>query len=254
MPKLSELTDYATPAETVPEKGVLARVTDKLFGLNGQERYQLWPEKMVRDAVTAIPTVSQPNPYPEGSEENYWFEDERQKAMIPAALNMAALAGTGGFAGTGKGGIALGSGPIKNFPLPDELFGTPPIPTIKNMKSLSKIENVDLSKVKSTNKLDWGKFDSGEHPGELIKGYGDKPVAVKKDNGEYLLLDGHHRSALARENGNTQIEMHVINAKDYAPEFAGKLKPPVKKWTEEDDELLKELGYSLKPVDRDPEF
>lgn len=114
MPKLSELTDYAAPAETISEeKGTLAKVTDKLFGLNGQDRYQLWPEKMVRDALTAIPTVSQPNPYPEGSESNYWFEDQRQKAMIPAALNMSALAGTGGIAGTGKGaGTSLGIVPV----------------------------------------------------------------------------------------------------------------------------------------------
>lgn len=127
MPKLSELTDYVAPtypeelpvaasavAPAVPKsKSVIENIINKLIGANGEERYQLWPEKMVKDAMTAIPTISQPNPYPEGSEENYWYEDQRQKAMIPAALNMSALAGTGGLAGTGKGaGVSLGIVPV----------------------------------------------------------------------------------------------------------------------------------------------
>jgi hypothetical protein len=40
------------PIAAQPETGLTGAV-DKLFGINGQERYQTWPEKMVREAVTA---------------------------------------------------------------------------------------------------------------------------------------------------------------------------------------------------------
>ena len=89
------------------------KVANRLLGLNGQERYQTWPEKLVRDALNAPHAVSQPNLYPEGSEENSWFEDQRNKAMVPAAMSMAAVAGTGGIAGVGEdAGAVLGSAPF----------------------------------------------------------------------------------------------------------------------------------------------
>ncbi|WP_213030629.1 hypothetical protein, partial [Acinetobacter baumannii] len=37
-----------------------------------------------------------PNPYPAGSEEASWYDDQRQKATIPAAINIATM-----FAGLG---------------------------------------------------------------------------------------------------------------------------------------------------------
>lgn len=247
MPKLSELTDYTTPAETVPEKGVLAKVTDKLFGLNGQERYQLWPEKMVRDAVTAIPTVSQPNPYPEGSEENYWFEDERQKAMIPAALNMAALAGTGGFAGTGKGGMALGSGPIK--------------PNLSKLdrQSLEKMGIDDLDLAAWGNKqgdiltvdpknLNVKYKDDLVNPQDKFNKQGMKwansvdfsepiQISIGKD-GKYYIEDGHHRYfAASKLNKPIQAEVSKIEG-NAINKILG----------------VSEAEYKFKPVDHEPEF
>lgn len=150
------------------------------------------------------------------------------------------------FSDSSKPGVAIES--LKNFPKSESL-AIPPAPTLDVMKKLSRVENVNLDNVKSTNKLDWDKFNKGEHPEELIKGYGDKPVAVKKENGEYLLYDGHHRSALARNSGSPQMEMYVIDAKNYAPEFAGKKSV---KDNIDTDTLLKELGYNLKPVEYNP--
>ena len=129
--------------------------------------------------------------------------------------------------------------PIKALPSGSSL-AVPPAPTLDNMKSLSKVESVPLSSVKNTqDKMDWDKFNKGEHPAPLIKGYEDKPIAVKKENGEYLIFDGHHRSVKAINDGQKNMDMYVVNAKDYAPEFAGR---KAAKSNISDDELLKQLG------------
>ncbi len=80
---------YQPPRETG-----LTGAIDKLFGLNGQERYQTWPEKMVREAVTAPGDVLA-STVPMTSEQ-----------MIAPAQAVSALAGTGILAAE-KG--ALGS-------------------------------------------------------------------------------------------------------------------------------------------------
>lgn len=90
---------------------VINSIVDKLLGTNGQQRYMLWPEKLVRDALSAPHDIMQQNPYPEGSEQYVAFENSRQDAMLPAALNMSALAGTGGLAGAEEG-ASLGSAPF----------------------------------------------------------------------------------------------------------------------------------------------
>ena len=90
---------------------VVNNIVDKLLGTNGQQRYMLWPEKLVRDALSAPHDIMQQNPYPEGSEQYVAFENSRQDAMLPAALNMSALAGTGGLAGAEEG-VSLGSAPF----------------------------------------------------------------------------------------------------------------------------------------------
>lgn len=97
---------------TLPDSSIAntaSRIANRLLGTNGQERYQTWPEKLLRDAISAPHDIMQQNPYPEGSEENLEFERSRQGAIPQAALNMAALAGTGGLAG---GEASLGSGPF----------------------------------------------------------------------------------------------------------------------------------------------
>lgn len=85
-----------------------------LIGLGEEERYQLWPEKMAKEALTAAGDIAKPNPYPEGSEQWHFYEGKRQEGMVPSAMSISALAGTGGLAGTGAkaGEVALGATPF----------------------------------------------------------------------------------------------------------------------------------------------
>ena len=77
------------------------RVVDQLLGTNGQERYQLWPERVVRDALSAPHDVLN-SKVPLTSDQ-----------MIKPALDISALAGTGGLAGVGEEArAALGAGPF----------------------------------------------------------------------------------------------------------------------------------------------
>lgn len=123
MPSLADYTDFegTTPGgvpikrglptveintapvdQSKPDDGftaILGRITDKLLGLNGQERYQLWPEKVVREALSAAHDV-------QTGETPQWQVDPQTGAvhtsmpMIEGAQAMSALAGSGGLAGT----------------------------------------------------------------------------------------------------------------------------------------------------------
>lgn len=92
----------------------LVKGIKSLFGLGEEERYQLWPEKVVKEALTSAGDIAKPNPYPEGSEQWQFYEDKRQEGMVPAAMAISALAGSGGLAGTGAkaGEVALGATPF----------------------------------------------------------------------------------------------------------------------------------------------
>lgn len=87
-------------------------VIDKLLGLGGQERYQLWPEKVVREALTA------PHDILSGATPQYEVDPNTgdvhtSPQMIAGAQAVSALAGSGGLAGVEKGaGEALGSAPF----------------------------------------------------------------------------------------------------------------------------------------------
>jgi hypothetical protein len=119
-----------------------------------------------------------------------------------------------------KAAKMLGMNPA---PLPkSSSLATPPAPSAADM-ARARVEVVPLSQARSTqSKMDWDRFESGKHPPPLLQNYADRPVAVRREDGEYLIFDGHHRSAKAMHNGTPEMEMYVINAKDYAPEFAGR--------------------------------
>lgn len=142
MPKLVEVP-YNPFEEMAPEVsqpsavfGTAKLMANKLFGMEGQERYQTWPEKMIRSGfnlpsdvlsgkenyiaglrredVTDIPYSSGAreggipgirslfNPTTSGSQPN--------DAVIERAQDTSGLMGTGGL--VGPGGVALGSGPM----------------------------------------------------------------------------------------------------------------------------------------------
>lgn len=126
------------PSEGVPEHHTsrLQSVMDKLFGLHGQERYQLWPERLVRDAISAPHNVMTEGLLPPGLRREDFTDipaSTEPTTAVGKALGLAptawqpndnaiekaqavsALAGTGGLAGAGnEAGVALGSGPLKN--------------------------------------------------------------------------------------------------------------------------------------------
>jgi hypothetical protein len=102
------------PKKAYENSDDLIKGIKNLFGLGEEERYQLWPEKVVKEALTSAGDIAKPNPYPEGSEQWQFYEDKRQEGMVPAAMAISALAGSGGLAGTGAkaGEVALGATPF----------------------------------------------------------------------------------------------------------------------------------------------
>ena len=129
--------------EGIPEhhKSILQSTVDKLFGLHGEERYQLWPERLVRDAVSAPHDVMTEGLLPPGLRREDFTDipaSSEPTTVVGKALGLApvewqpndnaidkaqavsALAGTGGLAGVGgEAGVAVGSGPLK---IPKKLY------------------------------------------------------------------------------------------------------------------------------------
>jgi hypothetical protein len=163
----------------------------------------------------------------------------------PAPILEAAMLpmGTGAIAGPPMRAweAVLGAGPIRRLPSMESLQALPH-PSVESLNRLSRVESVDLSKARTPQDgvggMNWEANKRGEFSPPLFEGYADKPVAVRKETGEYVVLDGNHRSVNAINRGDKNLEMYVIDAKDYAPQFAG-LKPQPHKMS--DDDLLKEL-------------
>lgn len=124
------------------------------------------------------------------------------------------------------------------LPSPQSL-AMPDVPTVEQMKQYGRIETVPLSKAVSFQSArNWEKFNAGKSPGDLVAGYGDKPLALRLETGEYVIYDGNHRTDLALQKGKTEMPMHVIDVKSYDPAHAGRKPVPDKMST---DELLKML-------------
>jgi hypothetical protein len=87
-------------------------IGNKLAGTGGKERYQLWPEKVIRSALTAIPDAYS-GKIPMHDVDPETGELVPSQAMTERALDMATFAGVGGLGGTGKGaGTSLGIVPV----------------------------------------------------------------------------------------------------------------------------------------------
>ena len=127
-------------------------------------------------------------------------------------------------------------GSVTNLPSSNSL-ALPDAPTPEHMARFGRVENVPLAQARATQSS-----MKGGYPGDLVKGYGDKPVAAKRRDGEYLVYDGHHRAVSALNKGQTHMPMHVIDAHDYAPHLAGRA--PNNKESISDDELLRQLSMA----------
>lgn len=169
--------------------------------------------------------------------------------LMGAASNMAGVVSLGSVPiPRPLGSLGIGGTPRIPQPLPSstpkplpfsESLNLPPVPSPEIMARFSRVEKVPLAQVRATNGTQWDRFNSGQHPPELVKGFGSKPVAVRKENGEYLIYDGHHRTALAASKGQNSLDMYVVDAKDYAPYAAGKKPAPQ---SMSDDDILRALG------------
>jgi hypothetical protein len=128
----------------------------------------------------------------------------------------------------------------KKLPMTDTFLDMPPIPTPEQMKKFSTVQKVSLSDVEGNQRVrEFDKFNKGIFAEPLIAGYSDMPVAVKFKNGKYLLLDGHHRTDIALNKGKFNMEMRVIEAKDYTNIDRKPIKES--KFTAEDADILEKL-------------
>ena len=133
----------------VPTDTTGFKAADKLLGIGGQERYQTWPEKMVRNALAAPHDVLN-NPQPMTSED-----------LIKPANDIAALAGGGSIPFAGKG--ALGSFGGKLVQVEHDPFAAPTF-----YSALEKaIENTSQAKMSGEQWLGTLKNKSGVKPEEI---------------------------------------------------------------------------------------
>ena len=124
------------------------------------------------------------------------------------------------------------------LPSPQSLT-MPSVPTVEQMQKYGRTETVPLSKAVSFQSArDWEKFNAGKYNGDLVAGYGDKPLALRLETGEYVIYDGNHRTDLALQKGLTELLMNVIDVKSYDPTHAGRRPVPP---SMSDDELLNSL-------------
>jgi hypothetical protein len=164
--------------------------------------------------------------------------------LVTSALNPAGAVKTIGLLGMAKAAKGL---PVDmnikdvgktGIPSPQSLT-MPSVPTVEQMKQYGRVETVPLSKAVSFQSArNWEKFNAGKGPGDLVAGYGDKPLALRLETGEYVIYDGNHRTDLALQKGKTELPMHVIDVKSYDPAHAGRKPVPDKMSS---DELLKML-------------
>lgn len=139
------------------------------------------------------------------------------------------------------GGIVAANNKMKKKLSHSEYLTKPDIPTKQVLDSKSRIESVPLSKARAgQNKMEWDDFNSGKYAEPLVEGYGSKPLAVKLENGEYIIFDGNHRVTKSLNDGIESMDMHVIDARDYDPVNMGRKPSPIK--MDEINSLLKELN------------
>ena len=124
------------------------------------------------------------------------------------------------------------------LPSPQSLT-MPSVPTVEQMQKYGRTETVPLSKAVSFQSArNWEKFNAKKGAGDLVAGYGDKPLALRLETGEYVIYDGNHRTDLALQKGLTELPMNVIDVKSYDPTHAGRRPVPP---SMSDDELLNSL-------------
>lgn len=223
-------------------------MADEQKGLLARLMTETWPARAGRGILDALMLPGQVaggilNVQPERP--GYWSDTDEARSQLTNQTMMNRASDLGGLMMLGASGAptipnAIGAGVRGRLPASSSLDKPLP-PTAEDMARASRIEAVPLSQARGTQtKMYWDEFDAGKHPAPLLDKYADLPVAVRREDGEFLLMDGHHRAYRALSDGAKDMKMYVIDAKDYAPWAAGK--PAVQqKWGPSDDELLRAL-------------
>lgn len=122
-------------------------------------------------------------------------------------------------------------------------LATPLNPTPEQMRRFAQVQDVPLAQVRSDqSQMNWNANARGQFNEPLIDGFGDRPLAVRLNNDEFLIRDGNHRTVRAFNAGRETEPMYVVNASDIDPQNAG---PRPSAAGLSIDELAAELG----PID-----
>lgn len=113
----------------------------------------------------------------------------------------------------------------------------PDAPSKDVLDRFARVEDVPLAQARRTQPQ---RVDGKPSAGPIAEGYADRPVAVRLENGEFLVFDGHSRTSAALKRGDAALPMYVVDAKQYAPELAGQKSREVAPG--EDEALLRALG------------
>lgn len=86
------------PKNVINHPEVVKNVVDKLIGANGQDRYQLWPEKVAKEGLSTAGDVLV-GKTPQWEVDPVTGDVHTNQQMIEGAQAMSALAGSGGLSG-----------------------------------------------------------------------------------------------------------------------------------------------------------
>ena len=244
--------------QATPRNELLGLLSDAMYGginyMKDPRRSQQMQGLAGLLESTGIPQTTQRMAYGEpltniGRANVPLLKPETADAMMNVAPFAPAVGRLASRAVRATEGLPVGMG-IKDvgktgLPSPQSLT-MPSVPTVDQMKQYGRTEVVPLSKAVSFQSArNWEKFNAGKGPGDLVAGYGDKPLALRLETGEYVIYDGNHRTDLALQKGQTELPMNVIDVKSYDPAHAGR--KPVPPSMSDDDLLNSLLGEQVVP-------
>lgn len=220
MPKLSTLTDaYEQPTglpvenpyvpvetpyqmssvanyTTKPQPSIVAKILNRLTGTNGEERYQTWPEKIVRSGVTAAGDALS-GQIPQWQVDPQTGDVHTSNQMIERGMDMSAVAGTGGLAGVPEEGaaMAIGSGPFLRPALKHngKIYKAPPGATEHSEALPTHLADDFYKKAMTGEDINDYQFGFMNHKGQFLDrekalDYGIKEGLIDPSAGRYGVL------------------------------------------------------------------
>jgi len=235
--------DNELPARPPEPQGALSRGINRLLGTQfGEERYQTWPEKMVRSAATlagdvvsgAVPVLPPGSrredftdePAPGVPDNAPWWKmapvaAQPNDVMMERAQDLAGVAMGGGIGGTGKAAAAgeavLGSGPVRKMrydALPDDMQTL-----LFDFMGEKHVRDLPVSTIKVADIPDMKMPTRERGPAHAMEMDLNETPPVVTAHGEFL--DGRHRTYAARQRGVEELPVIDLSA-HMTPEMARK--------------------------------